>query len=131
MSTRVLPFVNVHRLVVAHLKATLPTAYKVVADLPAPIEPALPLVRVLRSPGSEDEVTARPRVDLHCFAAGYDPMWELAGDVHNAMRALGGNVVGAQLIDTVRTIQDPTFLAWSDTVPRTVAVYELQLRPTP
>lgn len=130
MSNRVLDWVNEEALVISWLKGHINPAYKVVTDLPNPVDPALPLVQVIGSTGSADsETTAFGRVDIYNLAATRGAMWALTGETHKAMGSLAGAEVNGQLIDVVRAIQRPSFLAWSPTVPRSIAVYELQYRP--
>lgn len=130
MSSRVLPFVDTERIVVAWLKSQLPTGYSVRTDLPNPLEPALPLVQVYRVSGSLDaETTAIGRIELHCFAANRGAMWALTSACVAAMSALAGQTVNGQDFDRVNLTQDPGFLAWSASVPRSISVYELQYRP--
>jgi hypothetical protein len=124
-----LPFVNVKLLVVRHLKSILaPTSVR--TKLPIPLNLAeLPLVQVYRAPGGESEHTAIPRIDLHNFAADEDAMWALTARSHAAMAQLARRSVEGQLIDWVNVVQDPADQPWSATVARSVAVYELGLRP--
>jgi hypothetical protein len=130
----VLPFVDVERLVARHMNGgngqprALPAPYRAVTDLPDPLEPRLPLVRLIAGTSTrDDQVTAYPRIDVHCFAATRDAMWTLTAAAHTAMGML--TQVDGQDVDQVVTIQWPYFLAWSPTVPRSVASYEIQLRP--
>lgn len=124
-----LPFVNVKRLVIMHLKPILaPTVVR--RDLPIPLDVSkLPLVRVFRAPGSETQTTANARVDLHSFAADEDAMWEIASKVHAGIHQLSGRVIDGHRFDNVRTVQDPSDLPWSATVFRAVAVYDIPVRP--
>lgn len=125
-----LPFVNEEALVISWLKSRLNPAYKVVTDLPNPVDPALPLVQVIASTGSApSETTVHGRVDIYCLAATRAAMWALTGETVNAMGSLAGAEVSGQLVDSVRPTQQPSFLAWSPTVPRSIAVYELHYRP--
>lgn len=124
-----LPFVNVKRIVVAHL-APLVAPTRVRTQLPIPLEATnLPLVQVFRSPGSENQHTALTRIDLHNFAATEDAMWALAEKTHEAIARLSGRVIEGHRFDNVRTIQDPSDLPWSATVYRAIAVYEIPVRP--
>ena len=131
MTARVLPFVNVERLVLRYLNATLTAPYKAVTDIPTPLDAArLPLVVVLASTASKDgEVTAYPRVDIYNMAATRQAMWDLTAATNEAMRLLSGAEVDGQLIDRVDLVMRPYFLAWSPTVPRSIGTYEIQLRP--
>jgi hypothetical protein len=130
VSNRVLPFVDLERLVVSWLRSEMPAAYGVRTDLPNPVDPALPLVQVIQSAGSIDsEATSYDRVDLYNMAADRGAMWTLTKASHDAMGRLSGAEVAGQLIDVVRVVQRPSFLAWSPSVPRSIAVYELQYRP--
>jgi hypothetical protein len=129
VSQHVLPFVDVERLVIAHGKAVGYT-YKLATDRPIPLDPALPLTQVTATAGSADgEVTASPRVDLSCFALTRDALWAQTAAATELMRSLSGAEVAGQLVDTVRTVMRPYYLAWSPTVHRTISTYEIQLRP--
>ncbi len=129
-----LRFVNVERIVIAHLKASPGIgSHRVGTDKPSPLDSTtLPFIQVIASGGGAvNQVTAGPRVDIEVLATTRGMMWDLTDVVHNAMQALGGNVARGQLVDAVVNLQLPSFVAWSPTVPRSVAVYELQLRPAP
>lgn len=130
MATRVLGWRNTESMVVRWLNAGLSSPRKAVTDLPNPLEPALPLVQVILSTGSADsEVTAYDRVDLYNMAATRSAMWALTDQTHELMRSLGDAEIDGQPIDLTRVVQRPSFLAWSATVPRSIAVYEIQYRP--
>jgi hypothetical protein len=131
----VLPFVNVEKLVLGHFNGTggvpaaLKAPYRAVTDLPDPLAPRLPLVQVIAGTSTrDDQVSAYPRVDIHCFGATRDAMWTLT----EAMQAAIGSLtsVNGQDVDAVRTIIWPYFLAWSPSVPRSIATYEIELRLT-
>jgi hypothetical protein len=130
----VLPFVNVEKLVVGHFMGlygnprALAAPYRAVTDLPDPLQPRLPLVQVIAGTSTrDDQVSAYPRVDVHCFAATRDAMWTLTEAMQAAMDTLTS--VNGQDVDQVNTIIWPYFLAWSPTVPRSIATYEIELRP--
>lgn len=136
MATRILPFVRTEALVVRWFNAGLTAPRRAVTDLPATdLTTRLPLVQVIQSTGSADaETTVFDRVDVYNFAATRDAMWELTAETHALMAALGGQVVDLgsgvrQLVDLTRVVQRPSFLPWSATVPRSIAVYEIQYRP--
>ena len=130
MTTRILPFVDVERLVVAHSKLVLEQPYRVVTDLPIPLDPALPLLQATATPGANDtEVTSYPRIDLSCYAATRPALWAATAASVELMRSLAGAEVGGQLVDTTVTVMRPYYLAWSPTVHRTIGTYEIQLRP--
>jgi hypothetical protein len=134
MGSRILPMSEpvTEALVVRWLNAGLTAPRLAVTDLPTDLEAHLPLVQVIGSTGSADgEVTVYDRVDVYNMAASRSAMWALTAEVHNLMRTLGGAVVADQLIDLTRVVQRPSFLPWSTTVPRTIAVYEIQYRPRP
>lgn len=100
---------------------------RVVTVLPANID-GLELIRVTRSPGANDARTARPRLDVECFAPDRAAMWVLAGRANNALAEISGHMYGGVQIDTVNTVTDPVPGWWSPTVQRSVAVYEFDLR---
>jgi hypothetical protein len=129
-----LPFVNIEKLVATHLNGgtgvpkALPAPYRAVTDLPDPLEPRLPLVRLIAGTSTrDDQVSVYPRVDVHCFAATRDAMWTLTEAMVAAMDKLTS--VNGQDVDYVRTVIYPYFLAWSPSVPRSIATYEIELRP--
>lgn len=131
-------FVDVEQLVIAWLAASLPDV-QVVQKLPS--DTPSNLIRVTRSPGSNDQEVALPRVDVECFAPDRASMWILAGRANNAIAELAGGqvveldagpdgspVMAAVQVDDVNTITDPVPGFWSPTVERSVAVYELNVR---
>lgn len=138
MST-VLPFVDVERLVVLYMNGrttapavprALPTGMRAATDLPMPLDPKLPLIQVIAAAGTADnQHTARPRLDVQCFALTREAMWALTAASVEAMRSLAGAEVDGQLIDAVQTVMRPYYLAWSPTVHRSIGTYEIQLRP--
>jgi len=126
----VLPYVAAKPIVVRHLIRVLDTSIRVVTKLPSPLNPGPKgLVHVLMAPGSEDQVTARPRIDIHNFAADEATLATLTTATHRGMASLPADEEEPQPVDTVRAIQLPADQYWSDTVLRTVAVYELDVRP--
>jgi hypothetical protein len=132
MATRVLGWRNTEAMVVKWLNAGLTAPRKAVTDLPNPLDPALPLAQIILSTGSADsEVTVYDRVDVYNMAATRSAMWALTAETHELMRSLGGAEIDGQPIDLTRVVQRPSFLAWSATVPRSIAVYEIQYRPRP
>lgn len=100
---------------------------RVVTVLPENIE-GQKIIRVTRSPGTNDSQTSRPRTDIDCFAPDRVSMWQLAGKANNALAELSGHEYGGEVIDTVITITDPVSAWWSPTVQRSVAVYEWVIR---
>lgn len=131
MSNRVLPLVNSERLIIKGISPAL-TGYRVVTDLPNPLDPALPLVQVLNAGGTlVNETTTGGRVDVYCLAATRAALWTLSDAANKAVGSLAGQEIDGQLVDAVIPRALPSFLAWSATVPRTVATYELQYRPRP
>lgn len=135
MSIRVARFAYVEQMVVQFITTMYPARITLAGELPEPMtaDEARPgLIQVIQSPGTDDGITIAPLVDLHCFAGDHATMWDTTKDSVNAMRALGQQAgVNGQLIDTVVTRQTPGYLPWSREVPRTVAVYEIHLRPVP
>jgi hypothetical protein len=119
-------FVDVEGLVVDWLVEQVPDV-RIVTKLPENID-GIEVVRVTRSPGTNDQMRSLPRVDLESFAPSRAAMWILAGRVNDAMARLSGDEVGGTQVDTVNTVTDPVPGWWSPTVERAVAVYELDLR---
>lgn len=119
-------FADVEALGVAYLKAA--TGARVVTDLPPTLDDALPLIRVARGPGSDDEVTDSPLLDVETFAASRGAARSLAEDVRTAMRMLRGQSVNGYTVDDVATASGPVFVAYSPTVARYVASYRVESR---
>lgn len=89
-------------------------------------------MQITAATGSPDnQHTARPRLDVSCYALTRAALWDLTAASVELMRSLNGAQVGIQLIDRVDTIMRPYYLAWSPTVHRTIGTYEIQLRPRP
>lgn len=119
-------FVDVEGLALDWLTEQLPDV-RIVTKLPENLD-GLQVVRVTRSPGTNDQMTSLPRVDIESFAPDRAAMWILAGRVNDAMARLSGDRVAGTQVDTVNTVTDPVSAWWSPTVERAVAVYELNLR---
>jgi hypothetical protein len=130
VSSRVLNFVDLEAMAIGWLNSHLTSPRRASTDLPQPLEGGLPLVQVIMSTGSaDDEVTAHDRLDVYCMAATRAAMWALTAETHGLMgrlTELDGGPVG---VDKVVCVMRPSFLAWSPTVPRSIAVYEIQTRP--
>lgn len=132
-------FVDVESLVAAWLAQQLGPDVRVVTKLPDDIE-GQELIRVTRSPGSNDAQRSLPRVDIEGFAPNRVRMWQLAGRANDALARLSGDLVeypvgeGGDMhlertqVDHVNTVTDPVPGYWSPTVERSVAVYELEPR---
>ena len=122
-----LPFVNVKKIVIAHLNGLQVPSRR---DKPTPLDASTPaFVQVFRAPGSESEHTLNARVDLHVFAGSEEAMWALAEQAHEAIHKLSGRKVDGHRFDNVRTIQDPSDLPWSASVFRAISTYEIPVRP--
>ena len=133
-------FVDAEQLAIIWLTEQLPDVrvlQKPNAKLPKDLHG---VIRVTRSPGSNDADTNLPRVDVECFAADRTGMWILAGRANNALAELSGDVIAIAVnpggderlevqVDEVNTVTDPVPGYWSPTVERSVAVYELDVRP--
>lgn len=129
MTTRILPFVDIERLVIKHGKA-VGYAYKLATNLPIPLDPSLPLTQIINTTGSADsEHTSYPRLDVYCFALDRAALWAQTSASVELMRSLSGAEVDGQLVDLTRTVMRPYYLAWSPTVHRSIGTYEIQLRP--
>lgn len=122
-------FADVEALAYSYLSAALDA--RVTTDIPSNLEQVVPLVRVVRGPGTDDGFTDSPLLDVECFTAAGDRagLWELSEQVRDALRSLAGNSVNGQLVDTVTTAAGPTRLDYGNpAVQRTVASYRLALR---
>lgn len=114
---------------VAWLRAELGLALGEVATrVPGDVETRAHHVRVARGPGSDDEVTDSPLLDVECFAPSDGAAWALAEDARQAMHALAGRVVGSALVDSVTTATSPVRVEYGPHVERYVASYRLGLR---
>lgn len=119
-------FVDIEAIGIDLFTAKLPDI-RTVTVLPEKLD-GLEVIRVTRSPGSNDALTSRPRLDVECFSPTRPGMWILAGRANNALAEISGDVYAGVPIDTVYTITDPVPGWWSPTVQRSVAIYEFDLR---
>lgn len=118
---------DVEKLVVVYLSAAL--GVRVATKLPGMLEQALPIVRVIRGPGSDDGVTDAPLLDLEAFAATQPAAATLAEDARQAIHALAGKAVNGVLVDTVSTASGPVRLDYGNpAVERYVGSYRIELR---
>jgi hypothetical protein len=125
------PFVNIEKAVIAYLRAQPGLAgRKIGTDKPTPLDKStLPFVQVINSGGGQTQVDSLPRVDVEVLHTDRGAMWDLTAVVHDAIASSGAQLVGGRLVDELRVIQSPGFVAWSPAVPRTIAVYEFVMRP--
>lgn len=121
-------FVDMEGIAVDLFTEKLPDV-RTVTVLPEDVE-GQELIRVTRSPGSNDSQTSLPRLDVECFAPDRSRMWVLAGRANNALAEVSGHTYGGEQIDAVNTVSDPVPGWWSPSVQRSVAVYEFDLRPS-
>lgn len=120
---------DVEKVVTGHLRAV--TGVRVVTRLPADLTGAMPLHRVTRGPGGDDDVTDAPLVDVETFAADRAGMWTAAEDAREAMHSLSGAASGGALVDTVTTAGGPQWVDYENpAVQRAVASYRLTQRRT-
>lgn len=120
------PFVDVELLVQDWLSSQLPDL-RVCSELPSDIED-LTLLRVTRSPGTNSDMGARPRVDIQAFSPTRAGMWNTIGRANDAIARIKGQIVNGIQVDCPYTITDPIPSWWSPTVQCGVAVYEIELR---
>lgn len=121
-------FVDTEWAIATHLAAVL-TPIRVVTELPAHVEDALPVVRVAGAGGPDDRLTARERIDVECFAATRADARDLAERARIAMHATSHTVVGGWLIDRVSTEAGPFWADYAnDAVRRYVATYLVESR---
>lgn len=120
-------FADVEALAVAYLKPLL--GVRVTTDVPGNLEQILPLVRVVRGPGTDDGLNDAPLLDVECFAATRGALWDVTEQTRDALHQLSGNTVNGRLIDSVTTAAGPTRLDYENpAVHRSVASYRLTLR---
>jgi hypothetical protein len=104
---------------------------RVVTILPAQLETALPVTRILRGPGVDDGITDSPLLDVETFAGSRGDMWALAEETRQALHELAGKAYGGVLVDSVTTASGPSFVDYGNPrVHRAVASYRLALRQT-
>lgn len=127
------PTVNIEKPLVAYLRtATALPGGRVGTTKPTPLDKTtLPFVHITGSGGTDRQVDASPRADIEVLHHDRGLMWELSDQVHAAIKAVSGNLMAGLLVDHLRVIQLPAFVAWSPAVPRTIAVYEFTMRPAP
>lgn len=122
---------DVNALAYAYLTAAL-SGVRVATKVPPDLESALPFVRIIRGPGSDDGITDSPLLDTEAFAASEGAAWDLAEDVRQAIHALAGQAVNGALVDSVTTATAPTWLDYGNpSVVRVVASYRMHLRKRP
>lgn len=125
-SPRVGRYVDDVGLAVTWLKQQLPGTVRVRTRLPATITEDTVLVSPAGAAPAGDSLLAR--VELQCFRPGEEgaaqPVSQLA---HDAMRALGGQVVDGQPVENVDVWGWPAGQFWSPTVDRVIGTYELDL----
>lgn len=118
---------DVEKLAVAYLSAAL--GVRVATKLPGTLEASLPLVRVIRGPGTDDGFTDSPLLDVEVFAATQPQASTVAEDVRQALHALAGKAVNGALVDTVSTASGPVRVDYGNpSVERYVASYRVELR---
>ena len=103
---------------------------RVVNELPADLETKLPLIQVQVTPGGgEDGTTGATLLDVETFGATRTAMWDLARAVHTSMLAMGGQYVGALVIDSVSSDARPAPVDYGNPkLRRAVATYRLTSR---
>lgn len=85
-------------------------------------------VRVSRGPGSDDQVTDSPILDVETFAPNQGDAADLAETCRQIIHAWRGTVVGGSLVDNVRTTTGPVRVDYSPNVERYVASYVIEFR---
>lgn len=96
--------------------------------VPGDVETLPGFVRVSRGPGSDDDVTDSPGLDVEAFAPTQIAAAELAEDCRQILHALRGKVAAGALVDTVRTSVGPVRVDYSPNVERYVATYTFAFR---
>lgn len=126
---RVSKDVDVEALVVAWLKAQVADAgatAHVGTELPDTITGDV--LQPAYAGGPQDPFNALLRVDVASFRlGGQNAARPLASQVHGWMRALDGQTVNGQRVNTVRVYAPIQRRFWTQTVDRQVATYELDL----
>lgn len=83
---------------------------RVVTEVPADIEAAMPFIRVARIGGNDDHVPVfdNPTVDFDCYAASRIEARDMCHEVRDEVRyTLPGATVGDVFISRVRTMTGP------------------------
>ena len=121
---------NLEAVAVSHLRTV--TGYRTSTRIPSDLAESVPLIRVMRGPGSDDRITDSALLDVESFTArdgSAVDMWDLAEAVREAMHALTGNAVNGVLIDRVTTATGPTYLDYGNpAVSRVVSSYRFEAR---
>ena len=118
--------------VIHHLSSSLSLpAGRVATRVRADVDTLPEFVRVRRGPGSDDEVTDSPLIDVETFTLSATPStaWDLAEDARQAMHAMAGTSFSGALVDSVSTATSPTEIDYGNAkLIRYVASYRLRLR---
>ena len=121
---------NVEALLVQYLTAA--TGYQFSTRLPSTLEGEVPLGRVTRGPGTDDEITDSPIVDVETFTARQGSAvdrFEFAESVRTAMHNLTGTAVDGHVFDAVSTTAGPSYVEYGNpSVDRLVASYRVESR---
>ncbi|MBN9108568.1 MAG: hypothetical protein J0I34_07275 [Pseudonocardia sp.] len=100
----------------AELLTPWPDAEVVLLDLLEPIAPTVtstpptittPLIRVVRTGGSDDGITDSPVVEVTCIGATRTESWQLSEQCRQVILASPNTVVGGALIDNAATFTPP------------------------
>lgn len=126
-------YVSAELVVRTFLAAQFPTT-RVVTETPADLQDQVPLLRVVRFGGSDDELTLDvARVDVDAFAIGRDAARQLGEDARTALRLKApGQTVAGGFIAAVRTESAPSWTPWDDTdLRRFTSTYAVSIRSVP
>jgi hypothetical protein len=100
----------------AELLAAWPDAEVVMLELLEPLAPTVtatpdqietPLIRVVRTGGSDDGITDSPVVEVTCIGATRTESWALSEQCRQVILASPNTVVGGALIDAAATFTPP------------------------
>lgn len=122
--------VDQEKLVVTWLLAKVDQATtRVVTKLPEIVDGRV--LRVGGVGGPDNGQNALLRVDVESFTPtrgdSSDDAWDLAWEVHDYMRALDGQTVNGQPVNRVLIASRPTFRAYSQSLDRVFASYDLDV----
>jgi hypothetical protein len=118
---------SIEKALVAGIRAEL--GVRVGTKVPGDVGTLAQFVRIARGPGTDDLITDAPLVDVECFSNDYGAAETLAEDVRQWLHSLNGRMVGAVLVDRVRTATAPTWVDYRNPdTNRFVASYRLEYR---
>lgn len=119
---------DIEKALVDHIRAAT-GGKRTGALIPGDVETLPEFIRIARGPGTDDDVTDAPTVDVESFCPDRGDAAELAEDVRQIFKALPGRRIGPVLIDRVRTTMSPSWVDYRNPATnRFVASYRIEFR---